>query len=154
MIIWQTPRGPPRGPQSTPKALCGKKFCLQKGGSNNSECFDLPRSTNMKNTFLKKKNLKIFWSYRFWCIFRLFCRCQFWTETSFMFSFWIFWFIWRVSGEVLIVPTPRGAPGGPQSTPGALCGKMFSFKSGVQTTQNALIVHWKRIWGSDHLTNP
>ena len=46
---------------------------------------------------------------------------------------------------MLIVPTPRGAPGGPQSTHGTLCGKMFSFKSGVQTTQNALIIHWKSI---------
>ena len=55
---------------------------------------------------------------------------------------------------MLIVPTPRGAPGGPQSTPGALCGKMFPFKSVVQTTQNALIIHWKSIRGSAHQTNP
>ena len=55
---------------------------------------------------------------------------------------------------MLIVPTPRGAQGGPQSTPGALRGKMFPFKSGVQTTQNALIIHWKSIRGSAHRTNP
>ena len=55
---------------------------------------------------------------------------------------------------MLIVPTPKGAPGGPQSTPGALRGKMFPFKSGVQTTQNALIIHWKSIRGSAHWTNP
>ena len=159
MLIGQTPRGPLGGPQSTPETLRGKKFCLQKGGSNDSECFDLPRSTIVKNTFLKKK-LRNFSLSSIWCknseyrIFRLFCRCQFWTKTSFMFFFWIFWFIWRVSGGVLIVPTPRGAPGGPQSTPGALRGKMFPFKSGVQTTQNALIIHWKSIRGSAHWTNP
>ena len=50
---------------------------------------------------------------------------------------------------------PLGGPqGAPKSTPEALCGKKFVFKSGVQTTQNALIVHWKRIRGSDHSTNP
>ena len=59
MLIGQTPRGPLGGPQSTPEALRGKKFCLQKGGSNDSECFDLPRSTIVKNT-LKKKKLRNF----------------------------------------------------------------------------------------------
>ena len=39
----------------TPEAPREKKFCLQKGDSNDSECFDLPRSTIVKNTFLEKK---------------------------------------------------------------------------------------------------
>ena len=110
-----------RGAQSSPEALRGKKFCLQKGGSNDSECFDLPRSTIVKNTLKKKK---LFQSYRFWCkngeyrIFRLFCRWQFWTETSFIVFSWIFWFIWRESGGVLIGQSPRGPLRGPQSTLG------------------------------------
>ena len=41
-----------------------------------------------------------------------------------------------------------------QSTPEALRGKIFVSKSGVQTTQNALIIHWKSIRGSAHWTNP
>ena len=52
--------GTPRGPQSTPEGLRGKKFCFWKGGPNDSECFDLPRSTIVKNTFLEKKTLKFF----------------------------------------------------------------------------------------------
>ena len=56
VLVKKIPRGPPGGAQSTPGALCGKKFCLQKWGPNNSECFDLPRSTIIKNTFLKKWN--------------------------------------------------------------------------------------------------
>ena len=58
MLIGQTPRGPLRGPQSTPGALCGKKFCLQKWGQNNSECSDLSKSTIVKNTL--KKTYKFF----------------------------------------------------------------------------------------------
>ena len=54
VLVKKIPRGPPGGAQSTPGALRGKKFCLQKWGPNNSECFDLPRSTIIKNTFLKK----------------------------------------------------------------------------------------------------
>ena len=60
MLIGQTPTGPLGGPQSTPRALRGKKFCLWKGGPNDSECFDLPRSTIVKNTFFEKKTLKFF----------------------------------------------------------------------------------------------
>ena len=56
VLVKKIPRGPPGGAQSTPGALRGKKFCLQKWGPNNSECFELPRSTIIKNTFLKKWN--------------------------------------------------------------------------------------------------
>ena len=50
---------------------------------------------------------------------------------------------------------PLGGPqGAPKVPPRPYAEKNFVFKSGVQTTQNALIVHWKRIRGSDHLTNP
>ena len=37
-----------------------KKILFLKGGPNDSECFDLPRSTIVKNTFLEKKTLKFF----------------------------------------------------------------------------------------------
>ena len=60
VLIWPTSSGPPGGPQSTPEALRGKKFCFWKGGPNDSECFDLPRSTIVKNTFLKKEIVKFF----------------------------------------------------------------------------------------------
>ena len=56
VLVKKIPRGPPGGAQSSLGALRGKKFCLQKWGPNNSECFDLPRSTIIKITFLKKWN--------------------------------------------------------------------------------------------------
>ena len=44
-----------------PRGLMQKKiFVFEKGGPNNSECFDLPSSTIVKNTFLNKKTLKFF----------------------------------------------------------------------------------------------
>ena len=50
---------------------------------------------------------------------------------------------------------PLGGPqGAPKVPPRPYAEKNFVFKSGVQTTQNALIVHWKRIRGSDQSTNP
>ena len=60
VLVGKIPRGPPGGAQSTPEALRGKKFCLWKGGPNNSQCFDLPRSTIVKNTFFFQKTLKFF----------------------------------------------------------------------------------------------
>ena len=48
-----------------------------------------------------------------------------------------------------------GAPqGGPKVAPRPYAEKDFVSKSGVQTTQNALIIHWKSIRGGAHWTNP
>ena len=50
---------------------------------------------------------------------------------------------------------PLGGPkGAPKVPPRPYAEKNFVFKSGVQTTQNALIIHWKSIRGSAHRTNP
>ena len=37
-----------------------KFFGLWKGGPNDSECFDSPKSNIVKNTFFEKKTLKFF----------------------------------------------------------------------------------------------
>ena len=161
MLIGQTPRGPLGGPQSTPKALRGKKFCLQKGGSNNSECFDLPRSTIVKNT-LKKKN---FHPDQFLCEnricrgFRLFCQCQFWNETSIIYFSWLTCSIWRESEGVLVKKIPGGPPGGAKVPPGPYAVKNFVSENGVQTTQNALIylnpLSWKTLlWKKTQIFYP
>ena len=58
-------------------------------------------------------------------VFRLFCQCQFWNETSIIYFSWLTCSIWRESEGVLVKKIPGGPPGGGQSTPRALRGKKF-----------------------------
>ena len=133
MLVGKIPRGPPGGAQSSPEALRGKKFCLQKWGPNNSECFDLPRSTIVKNT-LKKKKQKFFILINFYAKIEYVANLDYSANANSGMRQVLYLFHGSHSpseesqkGCFLEKSpgAPRGAPRGAQSTPEALRGKKF-----------------------------
>ena len=160
MLIGQTTRGPLRGPQSTPGALCGKKFCLQKWGLNNSESSDLSKSTIVKNTS-KIKTLKFFncidFDAKMVYVADLDCSADANSGMRQVLYFFPEWFCpyEEIQGECSSDKVLGGPYGGPKVPPGPYAEKNFVFKSRVQTTQNALIcldpLSWKTLFWKKNL---